>query len=162
MDSVFQRQIHLVTSKEPELVESIEEESSEENSDLENLGKELESLLEDKSQSLTLDTEDQKIVLELNKFTKQTTKVNSSYVPKRQKKTEEEERQYQRTMLEIQVKNDLKERGINPNSTEGKRILSEKIGSTTSLTHDTIWIKLTKREENADGTFKQGKKKKIN
>ena len=149
MDSVFQRQIHLVTSNEPDLQESLEEESSEENSDLDNLGKELEMLLEDK--------EDNEIVNSLKKFAKETVKTNSTYVPKLKKKTEEEERELQLTMFEIKVKNELKEQGIDPNSVEGKRILSEKIGSTSSLTHDTIWIKLTKREENADGTFKQGK-----
>eukprot|EP01091_Cochliopodium_minus_P008756 TRINITY_DN2036_c0_g1_i1.p1 TRINITY_DN2036_c0_g1~~TRINITY_DN2036_c0_g1_i1.p1 ORF type:complete len:306 (+),score=125.83 TRINITY_DN2036_c0_g1_i1:396-1313(+) len=74
--------------------------------------------------------------------------------PKKKKLTEEEELEYQRTMLGIKIKEELREQGIDPNSEEGIRIYSQRMGS-SDIAHDTIWIKLVKKEENVDGTVKQ-------
>jgi len=57
-------------------------------------------------------------------------------------------------MLGIKIKEELKEQGIDPNSEEGIRIYNQRMGS-SEIAHDTIWIKLVKKEENVDGTVKQ-------
>ena len=148
LDKIFQKQLSLVTEENPEIDFSEDESSSEDESELDKLGQDIENLFDDNKED-DLASSIQKSIIEA-------TKSNSSYVPKLNKKqqTEEEEREYERMMLELSLKKELAAQGVDPNSKEGQEKLKEKL-QTDNSSYDTIWIKLTRREVNADGTSRQ-------